>query len=231
MKIMKNIRLKKFLEREINIMLVSVIFGTVFAVLISTQIYAENVQNEIADNVIRFHVVANSDSYTCLALKEHVRDGVLNRFGGLVCPTADIEESREILTENLVEIAEFAGRLIHHEGYDYPVLAVMDQVFFPTKTYGDISFPAGVYEAVRIVIGTGSGNNWWCVMFPPLCYVDVATPAPDDYTLLRQLLSDETYALMNHSQGDVSITIRFKIVEWWQERMQQEQPPILYAQR
>jgi len=213
---LKQIKPKKFLEREINVMITSVILGTVFAVVISTQIYADNVQSEIADNVIRFHVVSNSDDPNCIALKEHVRDGVLDRFGGIVCPTADIEESREILTENLTEIAKFASRLIHHEGYDYPVLAVMDEIFFPTKTYGDVSFPAGVYEAVRIVIGMGGGNNWWCVMFPPLCYVDAASPESDeaDESLLEARLSPSTYALMNDG-----VSVRFRVVEWWQERI------------
>jgi len=205
------------LKKEIKILLSALVIGSIFAMALSTQIYAENVQNEISQNVIRLHVVPNSNSYEDQALKKHVRDGVLERFGGLLNPY-DLEESRTFLKENLDEIKMFAGRLIHHEGHDYPVTATMERIFFPTRDYGNISFPDGEYEAIRIIIGSGTGSNWWCVMFPPLCYVDASNPDGDSNTLLSNRLSPETYALMNHSQGSTNVQVRFKIVEWWQER-------------
>jgi len=217
----------KFIK-EIKILAMAVVTGSILALAVSTQLYAESVQTEISQNVIRLHVMPNSNSDYDQALKKHVRDGVLDRFGSLMNPY-DLEESREFLKENLDEIEIFAGRLVHHEGYDYPVLAFMDRVFFPTRDYGNISFPAGYYEAVRIIIGTGRGNNWWCVMFPPLCYVDVTAPNQDNSTLLSNRLSPETYALMNHVEGGTSVTVRFKIVEWWQELMHSNngtEPPI-----
>ena len=196
----------------------AVVTGSILALAVSTQLYAESVQNEISENVIRLHIMPNSNSYQDQALKKHVRDGVLEQFGSLLSPY-NLDESRAFLEENLDEIEMFAGRLLHHEGYDYPVLAVMDRIFFPTRDYGNISFPAGYYDAVRIIIGAGLGNNWWCVMFPPLCYVDITAPEQESNTLLSNRLSAETYALMNHVEGGTGVTVRFKIVEWWQEFM------------
>ena len=270
--------IKDGITRELKIWLLSIGAGLVFAMIISgiigivsfTKTYAINVQNEIADNVIRFHVIANSNSEQDQVLKNVVRDGVLARFGAELDPLSDIEDSRAFLLKNLENIQEYAAYLVERESYNYPVYGVLDNTFFPTRTYGNMSFPAGEYEALRLIIGEGAGNNWWCVMFPPLCYVDgttrariaddsiledsiledhiskdliskdliskhnliqspttammatVATapvPVPEDYTVLWHLLSDDTYAVMNHSQRDTGVTIRFKIVEWWQERM------------
>ena len=80
-----------------------------------------------------------------------------------------------------------------------------------------MSFPAGEYEALRIIIGNGYGGNWWCVMFPPLCYVET----PGENSALSNLLSNEAYALVSHYHGNNAVTVRFRVVEWWQERMHQ----------
>jgi len=241
---------KDYMSREIIIWLLAIGSGMIFAMLISgavgfigiTRTYAINVQNEIADNVIRFHVIANSNSLQDQALKDIIRDEILDRYGGKLDPQSDIADTRIFIQENLDNIQKYAASLIEKRGFNYPVYAVLDRAFFPTRTYGNMSFPAGKYEALRIIIGSGAGSNWWCVMFPPLCYVDAAiptavapaTPAPpiatasaastpqsDSYTVLWHLLSDDAYSLINHSQRNTSVTIRFKIVEWWQEWIHQ----------
>ena len=223
--------MEKMITREMKIWMAATVFGLFLAMAIATytQAYAENVQNEIADNVIRFHVLANSDSPEDQALKNFVRDGVLDRYRDKLDPAGSIEDTRTFLLEHLEEVQEYAEYLVQSKGFNYPVYGVVDRTFFPTRVYEDIAFPAGEYEALRIVIGEGRGSNWWCVMFPPLCYVDAATPAPDDHTVLRNLVSDQTYAVMNHSQGNTGVTVRFKVVEWWQEQMHQ-QPGTMYLQ-
>ena len=206
------------LSKEIKIWIASIIIGTFLTAIITmTQAYAVNVQSEIAQNVIRFHVIANSDSAQDQALKNFVRDEVLYHFGGNLDRTASINETRLFIMDNLTEIERFVIELIDER---YPVKAVLGNTVFPTRTYGHMSFPAGEYEALRIIIGEGRGSNWWCVMFPPLCYVDAATPQPissDDYTVFSKLLSTDTYAVLNHSQNNTGVTVRFKVVEWWQE--------------
>jgi len=232
---MKKIITRKIIVRELKIWLAASIIGVILALAIAThtQAYSQNIQNEISQNVIRFHVLANSNAAEDQALKNMVRDGILNQFGSKLDPTSNIEDTRFFLQNNMTEIEAYAVQLIKNEGFNYSVQGVIDQTFFPTRKYGNMAFPAGEYEALRIIIGEGQGDNWWCVMFPPLCYVDgtTANPTSDDYTLLRNLLSDETYALMNHAQGGTSVTVRFKIVEWWQEHMQQAQQQSLYAQK
>lgn len=200
--------------KEMKILLAATVIGLFLASAVAfTQAYAENVQNEIAENVIRFHVLANSGSAEDIELKNYVRDGVLARFP--LDPDVGIEGARQHLLANLTEIEEYAAYLVQSRGFDYPVYGVVGQTFFPTRTYNDLAFPAGIYEAMRIIIGEGRGGNWWCVMFPPLCYVDAASPAMDD------AVSENTLALMNHSQNGAGVTVRFKVVEWWQERMHQ----------
>ena len=219
-------KMESTVTKEMKIWLAASAIGIVLALTISmhTQAFSENVQNEISENVIRFHVMAHSNSANDQALKDTVRDGVLEQFKQRINSGRSIEESRDYLIRHLDEIGEYAAAIVREQGYDYPVQAVIGRVFFPTRTYNGIAFPAGEYEALRIIIGEGRGDNWWCVMFPPLCYVDATqhNPEADDIITLQHLLTDDTYALMNHSQHDMTVTVRFKIVEWWQERQQNE---------
>lgn len=212
---------KDRVAKEARILLSASALGLFFALMIVaySQAYAETVQNEIASNVIRFHVLANSDNYNDQALKNTVRDGILDKFGDKICPSDSIEESREFLLANLGEIEAYAAKLLQKNGYNYSVKAVIDRIFFPTRTYNTMSFPAGEYEALRIIIGEGRGSNWWCVMFPPLCYVE----SPEQSHILSNLLSEDAYALVSHTQGGTGVTVRFRVVEWWQERMHQNQ--------
>jgi len=210
--------MKSRIFKELKILLSASILGFFFAMMavFYSQVYAVAVQNEIAENVIRFHVLANSDAAGDQALKNNVRDGILNRFGQELDTTLGIEETRAFLWAHLDEIEEYAAGLVQENGYDLPVRAVVDRAFFPTRDYGSMSFPAGEYEALRIIIGEGEGGNWWCVMFPPLCYMEEAAP-------LQGVVSDGTFALLHHSEGSAGVTVRFRVVEWWQERMNRDE--------
>lgn len=223
-------QIRQVLRKELKIWLLAIAIG-IFSALAITHAYAANVQNEISDNVIRFHVLSHSAMIHDIMLKNEVRDGILEYF--TLDADASIEDSRAYIADNLGPIEERASDIVKRAGFDYPVQVLLDRTFFPTRTYGHMAFPAGQYEALRIVIGEGEGGNWWCVMFPPLCYIDVATSATatsidsssdsfafSDYTLLSSMLSYDAYSLMNHENG---VTVRFKIVEWWQERMNESQ--------
>lgn len=126
------------------------------------------------DNLIRLHVVANSDSAADQELKRKVRDEVVRHVAPEFSGTSNIDSARIIARSNLGRIKEIASREIKTEGKDYPVNVELDSFAFPTKHYGPFVLPAGDYEAVRVVIGAGGGANWWCVLFPPLCFVDMS---------------------------------------------------------
>jgi stage II sporulation protein R len=129
------------------------------------------VQN--SEELIRFHVLANSDSEEDQALKRAVRDAILEELSPQLAASHSLAESREILTGLRPEMEEIGRKVSAAWGKNYSVKTEYGQFIFPTKSYGSIILPAGEYEAVRVVIGEGKGSNWWCVLFPPLCFVDI----------------------------------------------------------
>lgn len=133
-----------------------------------------------SDQLIRLHVIANSDSSADQALKYRVRDRVINQMEPVFAQAADINEVRQRLRDNLPQIQALAAATVGEAGEDYPVAVYFGPANFPTKSYGSLTLPAGRYEAVRIVIGDGQGANWWCVLFPPLCFVNIANGIADN---------------------------------------------------
>ncbi|MDD4335315.1 MAG: stage II sporulation protein R [Desulfotomaculaceae bacterium] len=126
------------------------------------------------DSLIRLHVVSNSDSSADQALKRKVRDEIVAALGPAFIEADNIELARQIAAANLDHIHDIATGKIRAEGKDYPVKVELNSFSFPTKHYGPFILPAGDYEAVRVTIGGGAGANWWCVLFPPLCFVDMS---------------------------------------------------------
>ena len=187
--------------------------------LICSISYVNAISTDLQKNVFRLHVIANSDSEDDQNLKLKVRDNVIKYMNTLCSKTTSKEEAIEIANAHLNEFKEIALSTIKENGYNYDVNISIDNVFFPTKTYGDISLPEGYYDALRIKIGKAEGKNWWCVMFPPLCFVDVTSGiVPDDSKeLLKENLSQEEYDLIcNGNSEDLNnsdITFKFKIVE------------------
>lgn len=187
--------------------------------LICSISYVNAISTDLQENVFRLHVIANSDSEDDQTLKLKVRDNVIKYMNTLCSKTTSKEEAIEIANAHLNEFKEIALSTIKENGYNYDVNITIDNVFFPTKTYGDISLPEGYYDALRIKIGKAEGKNWWCVMFPPLCFVDVTSGiVPDDSKeLLKENLSQEEYDLIcNGNSEDLNnsdITFKFKIVE------------------
>lgn len=126
----------------------------------------------IPEESIRLRILANSDSAQDQALKREVRDAIIARMQDWVIGPHSLDEARAVVTAHLPEFDELVGQMIAARGYNYPHTVELGVVPFPTKMYGDDVYPAGDYEALRVVIGSGEGQNWWCVLFPPLCFVD-----------------------------------------------------------
>ena len=175
--------------------------------------YANAVVCNISDSIFRLHVIANSDKAYDQQLKYKVRDNILNYMNSISGNTLSKDEIIKLTKDHLKEFEKIAQNTIYENGYNYNVTVEIGNFEFPTKTYGDISFPAGFYDSLRIKIGEAKGQNWWCVMFPPLCFIDVSSGiVPDDSKeLLESRLSEDEYNLILDSSGETRF--KFKIVE------------------
>lgn len=179
--------------------------------------YVNAVSSDIANSVFRLHVIANSDEKEDQELKLKVRDNVLSYMNKICENTTSKEDAILIANKHINEFKEIALNTIHENGYDYSVNIRIGNFSFPTKTYGDISLPSGYYDALRIEIGEAKGQNWWCVMFPPLCFVDVSSGiVPDESKeTMKSDLSDEEFSLISDNE-DSNIKFKFKLIEWFQ---------------
>jgi len=138
-------------------------------------VYAYN-----SDNLIRLHVVANSDSEVDQALKRRVRDTIVRGMTPEIAGVENINEARSIVRADLDKIGKMAAAEVRRQGFDYPVRVCYGYFPFPVKSYGTLTLPAGKYEAVKVILGEGGGANWWCVLFPPLCFVNIEDNYEDD---------------------------------------------------
>ena len=181
------------------------------AIFLGSGVLALRTQDELADKVVRLHVLANSDSEEHQALKLKVRDVVLERATAILEQSADRREAESRLRGELLELERIAAEEIAAEGYNYPVTVELENTDFPTKEYDGFTLPAGEYLALRVIIGEGQGQNWWCVVFPPLCTAASAdVPAS---ALAAGFSEEEVNLITEENQGYV---LKFKAVEWWE---------------
>lgn len=186
-------------------------------ILISAISYVDAVSTDIANSVFRLHVIANSDSIEDQNLKYEVRDSLLEYMNSISKNCTSKEEIIELARNHTQEFYEIAKQVISKNGYDYDININIGNFDFPTKDYGDISFPAGKYDALRVEIGNASGQNWWCVMFPPLCFVDVSSGiVPDESKeVIQDSLTDEEYDIVS-KQNSIDIKFKFSLIEIFQ---------------
>ena len=177
--------------------------------------YAQSVLPDIADSVFRLHVIANSDSDEDQNLKYKVRDNLLEYMNDICKNCTTKQEAINLVEKNKDTFKQIALDTIKQNGYTYDVNINIGNFEFPTKQYGDISLPAGFYDALRIEIGEAKGHNWWCVMFPPLCFVDITSGVvpEDSKESLENSLSEEEFALISN-QSDSQIQFKFKLLEF-----------------
>ncbi|MCG8542220.1 MAG: stage II sporulation protein R [Clostridia bacterium] len=198
-----------------------IVFGIIVSLI---SIYVSDFyrnRESFKENLIRFHVIANSDAPFDQALKLKVRDKILKEMDSKF-KAEDIGGAREIILENRDYIKEIAMEEVKENGFNYPVNIILEEHSFPTKNYGSITLPAGNYEALRIVLGNGRGKNWWCVLFPPLCFIDIKQGLTNENTKdkLQEVLSEEEYDMINNSvqrNGELPIKLKFKVVELFEE--------------
>ena len=179
---------------------------------------AQNIGSDIANSVFRLHVIANSDSKEDQDLKYKVRDSLLSYMNEICANCKNKEEAISLVEEHKENFKQIALETIHNEGYSYDVNINIGNFEFPTKDYGDISLPAGYYDALRVEIGEAKGQNWWCVMFPPLCFVDITSGVVPEESkeTLEENLSEEEFALVSED-SDLNIQFKFKILEFFNQ--------------
>ena len=165
----------------------------------------------VRENVVRLHILANSDSAEDQALKLKVRDAVLDAAADWQEVATTPDEALALAEERLPALQAVAQEVVATEGYDYAVHAEVCRMYFTTRQYDTVTLPAGTYDAVRLSIGAGEGQNWWCVMYPPLC-VGAAT----DRKQATSLWSDPQRELV---QGGERYVVKFKVVEWVQRAL------------
>jgi len=164
----------------------------------------------IYENVIRFHVIAESDSADDQALKLKVRDAVLEYISPILAECGSYEEAREILTRESGNIQSAAKKAVIENGYSYNVSAALVTEKYPTRVYDEISLPSGIYTSMKITIGAGNGKNWWCVLFPSVCRSFSGKSAEPEYIAVG--FTPEQYRMITNDSSP-EYKVRFKILE------------------
>ncbi len=174
----------------------------------------KRMQKDIAEEILRLHVVANSDTKEDQALKMEVKETIVTYLRGVMGDAKSVGEARAEIKKRLPEIEDIAKEKMQMEGYDYDADATLGECYFPVKVYGDMTFPAGDYEALRVELGESAGKNWWCVMYPTLCFVDSTyqiVPESSKEKLKASLTEEEYNSLLDGGDG-VEYSSRF--IEW-----------------
>lgn len=183
---------------------ISVCVGLVVAIIFSVCSFAKT-SDRIRADVLRLHVIANSDSSVDQNLKLRVRDFVLNEGREIFDGSVDVENAVEKIEPCLAELEASAQNFVKSQGFDYAVKITLSREYFTTRTYENVTLPAGKYLALRVVIGSGEGHNWWCVMFPPMCL-----PAANETDVIENTFSEDEIKLVERNP---KYEPRFKILE------------------
>ena len=171
------------------------------------------VLRDLSDNFFRLHIIANSDSSKDQELKLKVRDEVVSYMNNLDYKNLSKEQVISLTKENLKELRDIVNECIKSNGFNYTCNLEIGNFYFPTKYYGNISLPAGYYDGLKINIGNAEGKNWWCSLYPPLCFADVSTGIVNEETkeILKNNLTEDEYILISNEKE--KIKLKFKIVE------------------
>ena len=201
---------------------VFILAATIMLVIAGGRLYSDSeerqLQKGIASNIIRFHVRAESDSKEDQWLKLQVKEAVLAYISPVLSKSQSVDESRQLLYNESENIRNVAAATLRSLGDESDVNVYFENCYFPMKTYGDMTFPPGEYEAFRVDIGEAQGKNWWCVLYPPLCFVDaVYGEVPEESKEeLKGVLTEEEYSMVS---GE-NVKFRFKYLKIFNEVLQ-----------
>jgi len=199
------------LSKKIYYIVSSIILVLCIAITVHLDSAADEIQKEIATEVIRFHVRANSNSIEDQQLKMAVKEKVVLYLADLLAESENIDETRRIIKAHCGELNVLVKKFVQEQGYDYNIQIDVCKEYFPVKNYADMTFPKGIYEALVIEIGAAKGDNWWCVIYPKLCFIDAVYGyvPKESKEQLEDVLSEEAY----ESLTDEEIVVRLKILD------------------
>lgn len=185
--------------------------------------YAEDVTGQLSNQMIRLHIIANSDSDYDQALKLELKDSINHLIGKMVQDADTKTEAEEIIQNSLPEIEAYANWFLEEKEAPYSASAQYGHFDFPTKNYENVTLPSGTYDGLKINLGSGTGKNWWCVMFPPLCFTsDVLSYMPEQSEeYLSDQLDDEPFRIITTDEdSDLNIHFKFKLIELFENLKQ-----------
>lgn len=197
----------------------------IFGILMTLHINTDTTLGDIKDKIIRLHVVANSDSPEDQALKLHIRDAIIKELEPELKGLKNQDEAKALIISSIDRLKTVAQNEMKRLGKSFPIDIELGTFEFPTRVYGSLSFPAGAYQALNVKIGEAKGKNWWCVMFPPLCFVDIAQGVVSDEALeeFKEVLDQEELELLQSGKGEIerdnldssgdTVKIKFKLAE------------------
>lgn len=196
-----------------------ILFLLTLYIFISAYYYINQASYDLKNTVFRLHVIANSNSEEDQNLKYIVRDNLIQYMNTICENSSSKEETIQIVTNHLSDFENIANTTIEDNGFSYKATVEVGTFEFPTKTYGDISFPAGYYDALKVKLGDAQGENWWCVLYPALCFIDVSSGVVPDESKsdLENNLNDEEYQLISDSDN-ISIKFKFKLIEFFNKK-------------
>ncbi|MDO5399061.1 MAG: stage II sporulation protein R [bacterium] len=177
-------------------------------ITLAVSVYSENIETDLENNLIRLHIIANSDSEADQSVKLKVRDAVIS----------EVDCSKLTPDEAAQQAASAARRVLAENNFSYGAYGEFTEMEFPLRRYNDITLPRGRYKAVRIVLGNGNGHNWWCVLYPPVCMEDARGNSESAREQLKERLKDETYDVITNN-GEIKI--KFKSAEILKKIIQQ----------
>ena len=211
---MKTYTYNAFKEKRDKIFLIALIIAYILYCAFSIT-YFSSVSGEIRENVVRLHILADSNSEIDQNVKLKVRDALLEKNTQLLSDKVTPENATEYFKNSKDELEQCANEVLKENGLNYKATITLGKEYYTTRVYEDLTFPAGVYTSIKVVLGSGEGKNWWCVMFPPLC-VPVADGGIEtsDNVNLEDYLNEDGKRLVS-SQG--KFKLGFKVIEWYEK--------------
>ena len=199
------------IKKAKNFFIILFLFFTFLLINITS--YSKDVKQGLAENFFRLHIIANSNSPIDQKLKLKVRDSVLEYINEEIPNNLSKDEVILEVQNKLADIKLIAESTIKSYGFNYDINLEINNFYFPTKNYYNLSLPAGYYDALKISIGNAQGENWWCSLFPPLCFIDMSSGkiSEDSKNNLKSSLSNEEFEIINKSNP--SIKLKFKFLE------------------
>ena len=206
--------MRNFIQKSKFIILLIILIS--LYIFINAYSYVNQVSYDLQKSVLRLHVIANSDSEEDQNLKYLVRDNLIQYMNSLCSSSSSKAEVIECASKHLTDFKNIANQTIAENGFSYNADVDLGNFEFPTKTYADISFPSGNYDAIKVKLGDAKGQNWWCVLYPALCFIDVTSGfVPDESKMeLKENLTTEEYNLISDNTNP-SINFKFKLIEFF----------------